>query len=247
MAGTLDDADGAVTGRTNLALPLSSFVGRADEIASLGLGNDWVGAVVDLERSCVALARDDIEGGDALAHSALATFVRLGRRPDVVAAIEQLGCIAASLDSSAEAMRCFGAAHAARVDIGLATPAPVADVIEQWRVAYGESLGADAVEEYWAEGAALGLDGAVEYVSRARGERKRPSAGWASLTPTERRVVELVADWLTNPQIAEKMFVARGTVKVHVSHIFAKLGLSNRAELAALATRRTASTAAEPV
>jgi DNA-binding NarL/FixJ family response regulator len=43
------------------------------------------------------------------------------------------------------------------------------------------------------------------------------------------------------------MFVARGTVKVHVSHIFAKLGLSNRAELAALATRRTASTAAEPV
>jgi DNA-binding CsgD family transcriptional regulator len=32
------------------------------------------------------------------------------------------------------------------------------------------------------------------------------------------------------------MFIARGTAKVHVSHIFAKLGLSNRAELAALAT-----------
>jgi DNA-binding CsgD family transcriptional regulator len=77
-------------------------------------------------------------------------------------------------------------------------------------------------------------------VSRARGERKRPSAGWASLTPTERRVVELVAEGLTNPQIAEQMFIARGTVKVHVSHIFAKLGLSNRAELAALATRRSA-------
>lgn len=41
------------------------------------------------------------------------------------------------------------------------------------------------------------------------------------------------------PQIAGKMFVARGTVKVQVSHIFARLGMSNRAELAALATRRS--------
>ena len=215
-----------------------------DDLAGLadGLGNDWVGAVVDLERSCVALARDDVDGAEALAHSALATFVRLARRPDVVAAIEQLGCIAASLDSGTEALRCFGAARSARADIGLATPAPVGDVIERWRSAFAELLGADAAGEYWAEGAALGLDEAVEYVSRARGERKRPSAGWASLTPTERRVVELVAEGLTNPQIAEKMFIARGTVKVHVSHIFAKLGLSNRAELAALATRRSAST-----
>ena len=212
-----------------------------DDLAGLadGLGNDWVGAVVDLERSCVALARDDLDGADARAHSALATFVRLGRRPDVVAAIEQLGCIAASVGSGTEALRCFGAAHAARADIGLATPTPVVDAIEQWRATIAETLRADAVEEYWGEGAALGLDEAVEYVSRARGERKRPSAGWASLTPTERRVVDLVADGLTNPQIAEKMFVARGTVKVHVSHIFAKLGLSNRAELAALATRRS--------
>jgi DNA-binding CsgD family transcriptional regulator len=36
------------------------------------------------------------------------------------------------------------------------------------------------------------------------------------------------------------MFVARGTVKVHLSHIFAKLGVSTRAELAAQATKRGA-------
>jgi predicted ATPase/DNA-binding CsgD family transcriptional regulator len=213
-----------------------------DDVAGLGagLGNDWVGAVVDLERSCVALARDDVEEADGRAHAALATFARLGRRPDIVAAIEQLGCVAASLDSGAEALRCFGAAEAARAEIGLATPVPVTETIARWRAALVEALGADAVEEHWAEGVALGLDRAVEYVSRARGARRRPSAGWASLTPTERRVVELVAEGLTNPQIAEQMFVARGTVKVHVSHIFAKLGLSNRAELAALATRRSA-------
>ncbi len=237
---------------TTMGLPLATahrIVGDLDRAGALlddlaglaaGLGNDWVGALVDLERSCVALARDDVEEADGCAHSALAVFARLGRRPDIVAAIEQLGCVAASLDSGAEGLRCFGAAEAARAEIGLATPAPVADVIARWRGTLGESLGVEVVEGYSAEGVALGLDRAVEYVSRARGERKRPNAGWASLTPTERRVSELVADGLTKPQIAEQMFIARGTVKVHVSHIFAKLGLSNRAELAVLATRRSA-------
>jgi DNA-binding CsgD family transcriptional regulator len=78
----------------------------------------------------------------------------------------------------------------------------------------------------------------IEYVSRARGERKRPTVGWASLTPTEVRTVELVAAGLTNPQIAERMFIARGTVKVHLGHVFAKLGVSTRSELAAQAMKR---------
>ncbi|HAN35226.1 MAG TPA: helix-turn-helix transcriptional regulator [Acidimicrobiaceae bacterium] len=82
------------------------------------------------------------------------------------------------------------------------------------------------------------MEEAIEYASRARGERKRPSSGWASLTPTELRVVELVAEGLTNPQIAAKMFVARGTVKVHLGHIFTKLGVTSRSELAAQAVRR---------
>ena len=69
-------------------------------------------------------------------------------------------------------------------------------------------------------------------------ERKRPTAGWDSLTPTELRIVCLVATGLTNPQIAEQMFIARGTVKVHLSHVFAKLGVSTRAELAMRATKR---------
>jgi predicted ATPase/DNA-binding CsgD family transcriptional regulator len=225
-----------------IAGDLGRAVALLDDLAGLanGLGNEWVAAIVDLERSCVALARDDFDEADALAHSALAVFARLGRRPDIVAAIEQLGCIAARVDSAAEALRCFAAARTERTEIGLATPAPVGDEIERWCAAFVEELGDEAVEQHWAQGAALTLDEAVEYVSRARGERKRPSAGWASLTPTECRVVELVAEGLTNPQIAERMFVARGTVKVHVSHIFAKLGLSNRSELAALATRRSA-------
>ncbi len=47
-----------------------------------------------------------------------------------------------------------------------------------------------------------------------------------------------MAHGLTNPQIGERMFISRGTVKVHLSHIFAKLGTSTRSELAAEAARR---------
>ena len=84
----------------------------------------------------------------------------------------------------------------------------------------------------------MGLDEAVEYASRRGGGRKRPDAGWASLTPTERQVVQLVTEGLRNDAIARRMYVAPGTVKNHLSHVFAKLGVESRAELVADALRR---------
>ena len=83
------------------------------------------------------------------------------------------------------------------------------------------------------------LDGlaAVAYARRARGERRRPSFGWDSLTPTELEVVRLAAAGLTNPAIGERLFISRGTVKTHLLHVFAKLGVHTRAELAAAAIR----------
>lgn len=77
-------------------------------------------------------------------------------------------------------------------------------------------------------------------VRRARGARKRPAGGWERLTPTELEVVRHVSAGLTNPEIGERMFIARGTVKVHLSHVYAKLGLRNRSEVTAEATRRGA-------
>lgn len=93
----------------------------------------------------------------------------------------------------------------------------------------------------WAQqGRGLDLTDAVKYARRGRGARRRPSFGWDSLTPAELDVAKHVADGLSNPQIAEALFISRNTVKTHVSHIFTKLGLSTRAELASEFTRRTA-------
>jgi DNA-binding NarL/FixJ family response regulator len=71
-----------------------------------------------------------------------------------------------------------------------------------------------------------------------RGVRRRPRAGWASLTATELTVARLVAEGLSNPKIADELFLSRRTVATHVSHILGKLGLSTRIELATEAVRR---------
>lgn len=68
--------------------------------------------------------------------------------------------------------------------------------------------------------------------------RRRPSTGWESLTEAELDVVRLVAEGLTNQQIATRLYVSPRTVQTHVAHVFAKLGVSRRAEVAAEASRR---------
>ena len=200
-------------------------------------GYDEGHALADLGR--VERAEGNTERAESLLHDALRMHVEHGDRPSIADTLESLGGIAASLESAAEAARLFGAARALRdemeyVRYGVHQGRYDADV-----ALAREPVGDDAFHASWAEGAAMPLEDAVAYAQRGRGERKRPSSGWQSLTPTEQEVVGLLAEGLTNPQIAERLFIGRGTVKTHVAHIFAKLGVSTRAELASLATKRT--------
>ena len=73
-----------------------------------------------------------------------------------------------------------------------------------------------------------------------RGSRRRPSAGWDSLTPTELEVVRLVAEGLTNAAIGGRLFISGRTVESHLSHVFAKLNIASKLQLAAEAGRRLA-------
>jgi DNA-binding CsgD family transcriptional regulator len=99
-------------------------------------------------------------------------------------------------------------------------------------------LGDDRFTRAHKEGQARTLDDAVAHAARRGGGRKRPATGWASLTPAELEVVRLVSQGLRNDAIARQLFIAPSTVKVHLSHIFAKLGITTRAELAAQAASR---------
>src|SRR4029079_18728326 len=90
----------------------------------------------------------------------------------------------------------------------------------------------------WAEGAALSTTEAIAYAQRGRGERKRPSSGWASLTPAELDVVRLVSEGLGNKDIATRLFVSPRTVQSHLTRVYTKLGMSSRVQLAQEAARR---------
>ena len=66
----------------------------------------------------------------------------------------------------------------------------------------------------------------------------RPAFGWDSLTDTERRVAGLVAEGLSNPQVANQVFLSIHTVAFHLRHIFWKLGITSRVQLARIAAEQ---------
>lgn len=99
------------------------------------------------------------------------------------------------------------------------------------------AMGDDDFDAAWGEGAELSTEAAIAYAQRGRGERKRPSSGWGALTPAELDVVRLVTEGLANKAVAARLFVSPRTVETHLSHVYAKLGLTSRVQLVAEAIR----------
>ena len=171
----------------------------------------------------------DREGALDLHHEALAIRAEHGLRPAVVESLEALATLGTGTPE--QDARLLAAAGAARDALSL--PAGSGDRSATLRAELGEGF-----DDAWAAGAALSLDEATAYARRARGSRRRPDHGWASLTPAEREVVPLAVEGLTNPEIGARLFMSRSTVKTHLSHVFAKLGVANRTELAAVSSQQ---------
>lgn len=177
------------------------------------------------------LVADDVMRAESLLVSALPTLADVHDPLVVAAAFDLLADAAAIQQSYEESARLCGAARALKESAGLPSMNCRMGPVK-------EALGDEVFESAIAQGMNMGLKEAVEYATRGRGKRKRPSSGWKSLTPTESRLAELVAEGLTNPQIAEQLFVSRRTVQTHLYNIFAKVGVNTRTELAAEMVRR---------
>jgi DNA-binding CsgD family transcriptional regulator len=173
-----------------------------------------------------------------LHHEALALRAEHGLRTFSVDSLEALAAIDGAAGSSSEAVRVLAAAAQARDAMGYPRHPAQQRIHERASGRLQTVLGDPAFAEAWAEGTLLSLDDAVAYVRRGRGARGRPAAGWGSLTPTELEVVRLAVEGLNNPEIGKRLFMSRGTVKTHLSHVYAKLGVANRTELATVAAPR---------
>ena len=68
--------------------------------------------------------------------------------------------------------------------------------------------------------------------AEVRGPATADDSGLSSLTKRELEIAELITDRMTNPQIAEKLFLSKKTIETHIRNVFHKLGVSSRVEVA---------------
>jgi predicted ATPase/class 3 adenylate cyclase/DNA-binding CsgD family transcriptional regulator len=184
-------------------------------------------------RARVALAEGRPDLAECDAHDALTAAVDVQIRHSVPDILELRAALASNADSHQEAARLFGAAEALRQQTGeVQRFGFYQPLYDESCAATRDALGVDAFQAAWDEGAVLSVEEAITYAQRGRGSRKRASVGWGSLTPTELDVVRLVSEGLGNKDIATRLFVSPRTVQTHLTHVYTKLGLTSRVQLA---------------
>jgi predicted ATPase/DNA-binding CsgD family transcriptional regulator len=161
-----------------------------------------------------------------------------GDRGTLLMSLEGLACVAGAEGEDLRAARLFGAAEALMGVIGYRLVPQERAVLEPYRASVRTRLGEAAWEKAVAEGGALGLDQATEYaLSKERSSKHfSPTQSAVSstpehpagLSPREVEVLGLVAEGLTNAQVAERLFLSPRTVQRHLNSIYHKLGVSSR-------------------
>jgi predicted ATPase/DNA-binding CsgD family transcriptional regulator len=178
----------------------------------------WIHAHGLLARARRLRGVDDA-AAEGFAQDALGRHVEAGNAVGVCDALDEVAFHRRRRGAADAAQRLRSAAAAERRRLGIASAEPVL------RDPGGEPSGT-------ADGAAF--DEVVRSALRTRAPHVAAVHGWESLTPSELQVARLIGDHLTNPQIAERLYVSLATVKTHLGHIFAKLEITTRSELAVL-------------
>ena len=209
---------------------------RADDVVAASKDISLVAALATRARVAIAQGEFEQAGDDAL--EALDIAAESHGYVTVPDAFECLAYLAADASNQREAARLFGMADAARQQTGIARFTILDAEHERRLTTIRNQLGESDFRAASDEGASLTIEEAIAYVRRGRGERKRASSGWASLTRAELDVVRLVSEGLGNKDVAARLFVSPRTVQAHLTHIYNKLGLTSRVQLAQEAARR---------
>ncbi len=202
------------------------------------------------------LVRLAVEMGDAgRAHAVVASVAELAAGNDIRAMTATALRCQGLLADDPEILRAAVDAHAGTprpLDLALVAEEAGAAFARRGRLREAQPLLTTALEGYERLSATRDLARTQATLRDTgirrgrRGSRARPTHGWASLTDAERTVALLVAEGLSNPTIGDRLYVSRRTVQSHLAHVFAKLDISSRAQLAAEVTRRSATAATGP-
>ena len=221
-------------------------LGCGDLVAARRWADDTVAVVPGVHRvhaltarAFVALAQGEPDQAERDAHDALAIAMRAQGYLRVPSSLECLARLAADGGNHPYAVRLLGAADGIRQRTGEARYPMYQAGYDAAVVTVREALGVNGFDAAWGEGAALSTEEAIAYAQRGRGERKRPTSGWGSLTPMENDVARLVAAGLGNKAIGARLFISPRTVQTHLTHVYAKLGVSSRVQLVQEAGRRS--------
>jgi DNA-binding CsgD family transcriptional regulator len=196
-----------------------------------------------------ALLREDHERAKALFEENLVLCRELGDKRVASESMDGLACSVASRGEAQRADRLFGAAATLREAVGYQQLLRERALREPYLSIARSSLDEAVWETAFAEGQAMSFEEAVEYALSAQEHSplappapEQPSTGARrpDLTRREKEVVALVAQGLTNRQIAKELVLSERTVEKHVANILKKLGLHSRERVAASITERRA-------
>jgi non-specific serine/threonine protein kinase len=144
-------------------------------------------------------------------------------------------------DAPAWAARLFGAMEALRAAARLHLMSVDQADVNRNIAAVRARLGHDAFEAAWTAGQAMTLEEAAD--AALAGDAAAPGGRRNGLTPREREVAALIAQGLTNREIAGRLVVTERTAEGHVQNILNKLGFNSRTQIAAWAVKQTADAA----
>jgi predicted ATPase/class 3 adenylate cyclase/DNA-binding CsgD family transcriptional regulator len=237
-----------IAAREALVISIAPLAEAAAACGDLSAARRWADTAVSMTRHWhlintlvrrvrVTIAQEEPQQAERDAYDALALSTDMQAHLFVPDLLECLAVLTSQSGSHREAARLIGAADAMRRRIGVVRFKIYDAGYEACLADIRNALGEHDFAAAWAEGAALSTEEAIAYAQRGRGERKRPSNGWESLTPTELDVVRLVSDGLGNKDIATRLFVSPRTVQTHLTHVYTKLGLISRVQLAQEAAR----------
>jgi predicted ATPase/DNA-binding CsgD family transcriptional regulator/TolA-binding protein len=250
MAGRMfDDVLATARDASLLHLVAPALCGLADLTAdaadaqslvaqALGAAQTWgdqPGEALALEHLARLTRRQgDLKGATARHCEALGLRAEVGDPAPIAASLEALAAIAGERDDACRAARLVGAADALRDRHGCTRAAGQRGEHALLAESLCESLGEGPYAAERRHGASLSTKSAVAYAAGRGGKRKsRPGTGLEALTAGQRRIAELVAEGLSNGEIARKLGISPTTVKAHLRSVFSKVGVENRTALAA--------------